>query len=264
MGLVEAGLRTGDKKSPFPEELNRLVTGDVAAVHFAPTENNAANLRRENITENIFVTGNTVIDALRYTVREDYVFADAALEALVRSGRRLVMMTAHRRENLGEPHRAIFRAVRRLAADFPEVDFIYPVHPNPRVLEPARELLSGLPNVLLTEPLDTAAAHNLMSRAYFVMTDSGGIQEEAPALGKPVLVLRTETERPEAVAAGTVKISGVAEEDVYRDGAALLTDAAFYARMAHAVNPYGDGRACARIADALLAVYRDGPAPASF
>lgn len=261
VGHVEAGLRTGDKQSPFPEELNRMVTGDIADIHFAPTRNNVKNLERENIRSNIFVTGNTVIDALKYTVREDYHFADPAIEALVHAGRRIIMLTAHRRENLGEPHRAIFRAVRRIAADFPDVSFVYPVHPNPKVLEPAREILGGLDNVLLTDPLDTAAAHNLMSRAFFVMTDSGGIQEEAPALGKPVLVLRTETERPEAVAAGTVRISGVEEDAVYRDAAALLTDEACYRRMAHAVNPYGDGNACARIAAALLHVYRGGPAP---
>lgn len=264
VGHVEAGLRTGDKHSPFPEELNRMVTGDIADLHFAPTQNNVVNLNKENITKNIFVTGNTVIDALSYTVRPDYHFANPEIERLCSSSNQLVMMTAHRRENLGEPHRAIFRAVARLAREFPEVNFIYPVHPNPKVLEPAHEILGGLPNVLLTEPLDTAEAHNLMNRASFIMTDSGGIQEEAPALGKPVLVLRTETERPEAVAAGTVKITGVVEEDVYRDGKALLTDKALYNSMAHAVNPYGDGNACARIAAALLHLYRGGSAPEEF
>ena len=264
VGNVEAGLRTGDKKSPFPEELNRLVTGDVAAVHFAPTENNAANLARENITENVFITGNTVIDALKYTVKPDYRFESAALREVTEDGRRLVLLTAHRRENLGAPHRAIFKAVARLAHEYPEVHFVYPVHPNPKVSEPAHELLGASPNVKLIDPLDTAEMHNLMDRAYFIMTDSGGLQEEGPALGKPVLVLRTETERPEAVAAGTVKISGVSEEQVYRDAKELLDNEVAYERMAKAVNPYGDGEASLRIAKALLAVYRGGVAPEAF
>ena len=264
VGHVEAGLRTGDKRSPFPEELNRLVTGDVANIHFAPTENNVKNLARENITKQVFITGNTVIDALRYTVRPDYRFESPVLREVTADGRRLVLLTAHRRENLGEPHRAIFRAVKRLAEEYQAVNFVYPVHPNPRVSEPAHEILAGLPNVWLIDPLDTAEMHNLMDRSYLIMTDSGGLQEEGPALGKPVLVLRTETERPEAVAAGTVKISGVAEDAVYRDARELLDDAEAYREMAHAVNPYGDGEASRRIAEALLAVYRGGKAPEPF
>ena len=200
----------------------------------------------------------------RYTVRPDYRFESPVLREVTADGRRLVLLTAHRRENLGEPHRAIFRAVKRLAEEYPEVNFVYPVHPNPRVSEPAHEILAGLPNVWLIDPLDTAEMHNLMDRAYLIMTDSGGLQEEGPALGKPVLVLRTETERPEAVAAGTVKISGVAEDAVYRDARELLDDAEAYREMAHAVNPYGDGEASRRIAEALLAVYRGGKAPEPF
>lgn len=265
VGHVEAGLRTYDKQSPFPEEANRLVTGDLADLHFCPTPRNRENLLRENIRKGIYITGNTVIDALRYTVRPDYQFQSEALrEAVSRKGR-LVLMTAHRRENFGAPHEQIFRAVRRVAEHYPDVTFVYPVHPNPQVKDRAHTLLGGLPNVVLASPIDTEEMHNLMSRCYLILTDSGGLQEEGPSLGKPVLVLRTETERPEAVEAGTVKVCGVQEEDVVRDLTGLLEDPELYHRMARAVNPYGDGQASARIAEAILYEFeRSGERPADF
>ncbi len=264
VGHVEAGLRTYDKYSPYPEEVNRMVTGDIADLHFAPTIANAENLIKENIKENVFITGNTVIDALKYTVSEDYEFKNSDVLNAAKSGKKIIMLTAHRRENLGTPHREIFTAVKRLAAENPEVIFVYPVHPNPAVLEPAEEILGGSENVLLTSPLDTKDAHNLMNRSLFIMTDSGGLQEEGPALGKPVLVLRAETERPEAVAAGTVKLSGIKSVDIYNDAAELLKEGELYKKMAHAVNPYGDGNASKRIADALLHVFLGGPEPDKF
>lgn len=251
VGHVEAGLRTFDRWSPFPEEMNRSLVGRIATLHFAPTANNARNLEREAVTGDIFVTGNTVIDAMAYTVRGEG-FDSAELSALDFSGKRLITLTCHRRENYGAPMRGIFTAVRRLAQAHPEVLIVYPVHLSPVVRETARELLGGVENIRLIEPLDAMDMHRLMARSFFVMTDSGGIQEEAPALGKPVLVLRRETERPEAVEAGTVKLAGTETEAVYRLANELLTSPAAYDKMAHAVNPYGDGQACPRIADAIL------------
>ena len=250
VGHVEAGLRTYDKSSPFPEELNRTLVADIAQLHFSPTEANAANLRREAVDGEIFITGNTVIDAMKTTVAPDFVFQNQVLNELD-YGQRVIVMTCHRRENYGEPMAAIMRAVRRLALAHPEVTIVYPVHLSPVVRECAFGTLDGIPNIRLIDPLDVEQMHNLMARCYFVMTDSGGLQEEAPAMGKPVLVLRRETERPEAVAAGTVELAGVEEDHVFALAEQLLTDETLYRRMAHAVNPYGDGNACRRIAQAI-------------
>lgn len=249
VGHVEAGLRTYDLDSPFPEEFNRESISLMARLHFAPTETARRNLLRENHRANtVFVTGNTAIDALHTTVRPGYKspVLDWAGDG------RLVLLTAHRRENSGEPFRRIFAAVRRLAQDFPDIRVVYPLHMNPAVRALAQEALQGLPNVMLIEPLDVLDFHNLMARAFLVLTDSGGIQEEAPALGKPVLVLRDTTERPEGIEAGTLKLTGTAEEEIYREAARLLCDAKAYEAMAHAENPYGNGTACRQIAEALL------------
>jgi UDP-N-acetylglucosamine 2-epimerase (non-hydrolysing) len=264
VGHVEAGLRTYDIYSPFPEEMNRRLTSQLASLHFAPTVSNRENLYRENIRDHVFVTGNTVIDALRTTVRPDYAYQSPALVPLRGFEGKIILMTAHRRENLGEPLRNICRAVARIARENPELRVVYPVHLNPAVQNTAREILGDLPNVVLCEPLDINDMHNLMSRCFFVMTDSGGLQEEAPALGKPVLVLRTETERPEAVKAGTVRMTGVEEDAIYRDASALLHSPEAYRAMAHAANPYGDGRACQRIARALLYYFGRGEKPEEF
>ena len=250
VGHVEAGLRTYDRYSPFPEEMNRCLVGRLATLHFAPTAKNAENLRAEAVTGDIFVTGNTVIDAMKYTIGNGE-FTSPELKEIDFSGR-VIAMTCHRRENYGEPMRSIFSAVREIAENHPDVQVVYPVHMSPVVRDAAHGILDGLTNVHLIEPLDAMDMHRLMSRCYMVMTDSGGIQEEAPSLGKPVLVLRRETERPEAVAAGTVKLSGVIKDDIVRDAEELLCIESAYQRMAKAVNPYGDGNACTRIADAIL------------
>ena len=249
VGHVEAGLRTFDRWSPYPEEMNRSLVGRIAEYHFAPTALNRANLEREAVGGHIFVTGNTVIDAMRYTVN-DAPFASPALNGLD-FGRRIITMTCHRRENYGLPMENIFSAVADLARAFPDITVVYPVHLSPTVQRAARAQLSQIPNVLLTDPLDAMDMHKLMSRSYMVMTDSGGLQEEAPALGKPVLVLRRETERPEAVTAGTVTLAGTDRETIYALASALLTDRAKYDAMANAANPYGGGQACRRICDAL-------------
>lgn len=252
VGHVEAGLRTYDKYSPFPEEMNRCLTGRIATLHFAPTEKNCKNLEKENVTENVFITGNTVIDAFRTTVREGYDYKDNDLRKINFDGKRCILMTAHRRENLGQPLRNICKAVKRIVEDYEDVELIYPVHMNPVVRDTAMAILGNMDRVHLIQPLDVEDMHNLMSRSYLVMTDSGGLQEEAPACGKPVLVLRTETERPEAVEAGTVKVVGVDEETIYQQAVKLLTDADEYNNMARAVNPYGDGHASKRIIQYIL------------
>lgn len=253
VGHVEAGLRTGNKYSPFPEEMNRKLTGALADYHFAPTATSKANLLRENVPEaKIVVTGNTVIDALKTTIKKDYRFDDDALHEVLDSGKRLILMTTHRRENLGEPMRHVYKALCEVLRTHPGVEAIFPVHKNPKVRQIVDEELGHLPQVHLIEPLDYEPFANLMARVDIVLTDSGGIQEEAPALGKPVLVLRDTTERPEAVSAGTVKLIGTAYEDVLRETNLLLDDAAHYRNMAEAVNPYGDGEACARIVNRIL------------
>ena len=253
LGHVEAGLRTGNKFSPYPEEMNRKLTGSLADFHFAPTAVSRENLLRENVADDsIFVTGNTVIDALNTTVRNDFVFTDPVIERALGSGKRLILMTTHRRENLGEPMRQVYRALKSVLEQHPDVAAIFPVHKNPKVREVVQAELAGIDRVYLTEPMDYEPFANLMNRADIVLTDSGGIQEEAPALGKPVLVLRDTTERPEAVTAGTVRLTGTGYEAVREETARLLDDPAYYRSMAEAVNPYGDGHACERIAGFIL------------
>lgn len=252
VGHVEAGLRTFDKYSPFPEEMNRSLTARIADLHFSPTENNRKNLTNENITGNVFVTGNTVIDAFQTTVKQDYQFKDEDVKKIDFSGKRCILMTAHRRENLGQPLENICRAVKRIIEEFADIEVVYPVHMNPVVRDTANAILGGLDRVHLINPLDVEDMHNLMHRSFLVMTDSGGLQEEAPACGVPVLVLRTETERPEAVEAGTVKVVGVNEDNIYDNAKTLLTDATVYEKMAQAVNPYGDGHASEKIVQHIL------------
>ena len=251
VGHVEAGLRTWDKYSPFPEEMNRTLVGDIATLHFSPTRANAENLRREAIAGEIFITGNTAIDAMKTTVRPDFQFTTPELNALDFAGRRIITLTCHRRENYGKPMEDIMQAVREIAAAHADVMFVYPVHLSPVVRECAERNLGGIPNVCLIDPINVEEMHNLMARSYLVMTDSGGLQEEAPALGKPVLVMRRETERPEAIAAGTAKLAGVETERIVSMANALLDNPTAYEKMAKAVNPYGDGNACSRIADAI-------------
>lgn len=252
VGHVEAGLRSGNLYSPYPEEANRKLTGVMAALHFSPTPEARNNLLRESADdEKIFVTGNTVIDALLTTVHAHYQFADAALQQLLDSPGKKVLITAHRRENQGAPMMHIFQAVRRLHETLPEVQFIFPIHKNPKVRELAAQILGDLERVHIIEPLDYEPFANAMSKVDLILTDSGGLQEEAPALGKPVLVLRDTTERPEAVTAGTVELVGTDEELIYQTALKLLTDADAYGKMANAVNPYGDGKACGRITAAI-------------
>jgi UDP-N-acetylglucosamine 2-epimerase (non-hydrolysing) len=252
VGHVEAGLRTWDKYSPYPEEMNRKLVGDIADLHFCPTVANRANLAREDITEGIFITGNTVIDALNTTVLKKYRFATQLLNELDYKARKIILVTCHRRENYGQPMVNIMTALRRVADTCPEVELVYPLHLSPVVREAAEKYLAGHERIHLIAPLDVEEMHNLMARCYLVMTDSGGLQEEAPALGRPVLVLRRETERPEAVQAGTVKVAGTEENDIFIMATELINNASAYEAMARAVNPYGDGQACGRIADAIL------------
>ena len=264
VGHVEAGLRTYDKYSPYPEEMNRRMVSAIADLHFCPTPSNRDNLAREGIEQGVFLTGNTVIDALQTTVVKDFHFSEGVLNDLDYVNRKVILVTCHRRENYGTPMAHIMTALRRVADAFPDVELVYPVHLSPVVQEAAHQYLDGHPRIHLIAPLAVDEMHNLMARCHLVMTDSGGLQEEAPALGKPVLVLRRETERPEAVAAGTVQLAGTEEELIFQMASRLLTDPAAYAAMAHAANPYGDGRACGRIADAIE--YRFGlraqpPAP---
>lgn len=251
IGHVEAGLRSGNMYSPFPEEANRKLTGVMTSVHLAPTPQAKQNLLREGVDENaIFTTGNTVIDALMMTIDDAYAFEPALAEALNVSGRK-VLLTTHRRENLGQPMVQIFRAVRRLHERFDDVHFYFPVHLNPRVQALAKEALSDLERVHMFDPLDYAPFANLINRMDLVLTDSGGLQEEAPAIGKPVLVLRDTTERPEAIEAGTVRLVGCDTDVIYNTVEELFTNEESYNAMKHAVNPYGDGHACERILTAL-------------
>ena len=247
IGHVEAGLRTWNKYSPYPEEMNRQLTGTMADLHFAPTAKAEENLLNENKKGHIFVTGNTATDALKTTVRSTY--SHPVLTGLGKD--RLVLLTAHRRENLGEPMRNIFRAVKRIVADHEDVQVVYPVHLNPAVQELANEILGDHPRVHLIEPLDVLDFHNFASRAYLILTDSGGIQEEAPSLGVPVLVLRDTTERPEGINAGTLKLAGTEERTIVQMAHELLNDPKEHERMSKASNPYGDGNASARIAEAV-------------
>jgi UDP-N-acetylglucosamine 2-epimerase (non-hydrolysing) len=254
VGHVEAGLRSGDRDNPFPEEINRRVAGAVADLHFAPTEGAREALLRESVEPwRIAVTGNTVIDALLSVVRKPRPPIGGALREVWDGDRRIVLMTAHRRESFGPPLREVFHAVRELARRFSDdTTVVYPVHPNPNVTAAAYEMLGGIDNVLLTEPLDYLVFAHLMGRAHLILTDSGGIQEEAPSLAKPVLVLRSVTERPEGVAAGTARLVGTDREMIVAAATELLTDAEAYGRMARASNPYGDGHASGRIAEAIL------------
>ena len=253
VGHVEAGLRTYDKYSPYPEEMNRILTGHIADLHFAPTERNRTNLLREGIFEEaIHITGNTVIDALLQVADKPYEFEDETLKTIDFQNRRVITVTCHRRENLGENMEQIFSAIRDIAAEFEDTEIIYPVHMNPKVRETANKVLGDASRVHLIEPLQYQPFVNLLAKSYLIITDSGGMQEEAPSLGKPVLVVRKETERPEAIEAGTVKLAGVSRDTIYQMTKELLTDETAYGRMAHAVNPYGDGHACERIVKILV------------
>lgn len=253
VGHVEAGLRTYDIYSPFPEEMNRCLTGRIAEMNFSPTVNNKNNLLKENVAEStIFVTGNTVIDAMKTTVKDDFIFKTDELNKIDYKAKRVITMTAHRRENLGKPLENICNAVKRLVVKYADIEVVYPVHLNPAVRDTVNGILGGMDRVHLIEPVNVDELHNLMARSYLVMTDSGGIQEEAPYLAKPVLVMRKETERPEAVEAGTVKIAGVDEEVIFNLACDLIDNKESYDKMARAINPYGDGNASERIVDAIL------------
>lgn len=246
VGHVEAGLRTWNKYSPFPEEANRQMTDALADLYFAPTEQSKANLLKENHPEErIIVTGNTAIDAMRYTVKEQDPAKNHSLD------QKQIVVTMHRRENLGEPMRQVFSALARIAEEYTESSIVFPMHKNPKVRELAQEILGGLPNIQLIEPLDVVDFHNFLAESYLILTDSGGVQEEAPSLGVPVLVLRDTTERPEGVTAGTLKLIGTAEETVYKETKKLLTDEQEHQKMAEAKNPYGDGTASFQILEAI-------------
>lgn len=265
VGHVEAGLRTWDKYSPFPEEMNRTLVGDIADLHFSPTKANADNLRREAIMGDIFITGNTAIDAMQYTVKPDFVFPTALLNELDFQNHRIIAVTCHRRENYGKPMEDIMHAILEVVQTHPDVEVVYPVHLSPAVRECVFPILGGHDRIHLIDPVDVEEMHNLIARCYMVMTDSGGLQEEAPALGKPVLVMRRETERPEAIAAGTAKLAGVEKDEIVRLAGELLDDHAAYVRMAKAVNPYGDGHASERIVQAILWHFgRTAEKPADF
>ena len=265
VGHVEAGLRTWDKYSPFPEEMNRTLVGDIADLHFSPTRANAENLHREAIMGEVFVTGNTAIDAMQYTVRRDYTFTTELLNHLDFAHRRVIAVTCHRRENYGKPMQDIMHAILEVVERHPDVEVVYPVHLSPVVRECAFPILGGHDRIHLIDPIDVEEMHNLIARCAFVMTDSGGLQEEAPALGKPVLVMRRETERPEAVAAGTAKLAGVEKDVIVSMANELLDSPEAYAKMAKAVNPYGDGHACARITQAIEWYFgRTAERPADF
>ncbi|EYE89822.1 UDP-N-acetylglucosamine 2-epimerase [Fervidicella metallireducens AeB] len=253
IGHVEAGLRTFNKYFPFPEEMNRKLTGAMADMHFAPTATSKQNLLNEGIKEeDIYITGNTVIDAMATTIEKDYVFETKELNKIDFKKKKVIMITAHRRENWGEPLENICYALKDLAEKYEDVEIVYLVHLNPVVRETAYKILGGVDRVHLLPPLDTKETHNLMNRSYLILTDSGGLQEEAPHLGKPVLVLRDVTERPEAVAAGTVKVVGTERNKVFEEASHLIKNKDAYNKMANAVNPYGDGKASKRIVDSIL------------
>ena len=257
IGHVEAGLRTYNKYEPFPEEMNRVLTSSLADLHFAPTDRARVNLLEEGIPkEKIYVTGNTVIDALRYTLSDSYVFDDETLREIDFSNKRVVTLTAHRRENLGEPMREICEAVLSIVEQHENVEVVYPIHKNPAVRETVYAILGSHPRIHLIEPLELADMHNLLNRSYLVMTDSGGLQEEVPSMGKPVLVLRNVTERPEGIEAGTLKLAGTEKERIVELANELLTSEEAYEKMAPAVNPFGDGYASQRIVEAIVSVFK--------
>lgn len=253
IGHVEAGLRTNDKYSPFPEEMNRQMVDCMADMYFAPTELSKENLLKENIEEEkIYVTGNTAIDAMSTTINENYSHKELEW---IKDDERMILLTAHRRENLGAPMRHIFRAIRKIVDEFSNVKVIYPIHLNPKVREVANEIFEGCNRVKLIEPLEVFDFHNFINKSFIILSDSGGIQEEAPSLGKPVLVLRDTTERPEGITAGTLKLVGTDEEVIYEETKKLLTDNNEYNKMSKASNPYGDGFASKRIVDAIIEKY---------
>ena len=254
IGHVEAGLRTNNKYSPYPEEINRVMIDKLGDLFFAPTNISKENLSKENINmDNVFVTGNTAIDALKYTVSNGY--SNEVIEWA--SDSRMILLTAHRRENLGDPMRHIFKAINRITEEFKDIKVVYPIHLNPKVREVANEVLNGNDRVRLIEPLEVIDFHNFINKSYLIMTDSGGIQEEAPSLGKPVLVLRDTTERPEGIEAGTLKLTGTDENTIYKEVKELLTNQEEYDRMSKASNPYGDGHTSERIADIIIERYKD-------
>ena len=255
IGHVEAGLRTDNKYSPYPEEMNRQMVDRVTDMYFAPTKLSKNNLLKENIPEEkIYITGNTAIDAMKTTVKEDYTHKELDW---IKDNERLILVTAHRRENLGDPMRNIFRAIRRIVDEFPDVKVLYPIHLNPKVREVAHEVFDNCNRVKLIEPLEVFDFHNFQNKCYLIMSDSGGVQEEAPSLGKPVLVLRDTTERPEGIEAGTLKLVGTDEETIYNETKILLTDKEAYDKMSKASNPYGDGHASERIVDAIIEKYQN-------
>ena len=249
IGHLEAGLRTYNKFSPYPEEMNRQMVSVLADMHFAPTEESRQNLLREAKKKNIYVTGNTAIDALKLTIKEDY--KNSKIDDFNKN-ERIILLTSHRRENIGTPMENIFKAVKKIAEEYEDVKVIYPVHKNPKVREIVNRILAGNPRIKLIEPLDVIDFHNLMNKSYLILTDSGGIQEEAPSLGKPVLVLRDTTERPEGVQKGTLKLVGTNEEEIYKQTKLLLDNKEEYNKMAKATNPYGDGFASKKIVDAII------------
>lgn len=252
VGHVEAGLRSGNIYSPYPEEMNRMLATRIAEIHFAATDGNVDNLIREGISQNvIYKTGNTVIDALMMVIKKDFVFDEAILNEIDYENRKVILVTAHRRENLGEPMENIFGSIRKIVEDFEDVEVVFPIHMNPAVRAIADRHLSSHNRIHMIEPLEYDSFANMIGRSTLILTDSGGIQEEAPAIGKPVVVLRTETERPEAVEAGTVAIAGVSFDAIYNITAELLRDDAKYRRMSDAINPYGDGMASTRIVEAI-------------
>lgn len=252
VGHVEAGLRTFNRYSPFPEEMNRVMTTRLATLHFAPTELNRQNLAAEGVTEGVCVTGNTVLDAFKTTVKSEYQFQSKALAGIDLTKGRTILMTAHRRENIGAPLEEICAAVNHLTSEFEDIQFIYPVHPNPAITDPVHAALGENKKVHLLEPLDVMDLHNLMAKSFMVLTDSGGLQEEGPSFKKPVLVLRTETERPEAVSAGCVKVIGVKKDDIVAEVKKVLTDEAYYQSFLKNDNPYGDGNASEKIIEAIV------------
>ena len=253
VGHIEAGLRTFDKYFPYPEEINRKLTGVLSDLHFAPTKTNLKNLINEGVSKDkIFVTGNTIIDALKITVSKNYIFNDSKLQKIDFNKKRIITVTAHRRENLGEPLRNICLAIKSIIDKYEDVEIVYPVHLNPIVQDTTNEILGNNNRIHLIKPVDVREMHNLMERSYLILTDSGGLQEEAPSLGKPVIVLRNETERPEAVERGTVKLAGTDKDKIYSNVSVLLDDINEYKKMAKAINPYGDGMASERIVKGLL------------